>query len=131
MSDCIEINNFMSDRIDKLTDVMDYLSPNLTYLNELADGDEIFIKEIITYFVKNSPETLLSIKENALSGDYKKLRSEVHKLLPQLTCVGILAAIPYFEKIERECNLNDSFFVELERAIKIINHGVEDLKKMI
>lgn len=131
MSDFSESNSFKSDKIDKHTECIAYSSPDLTYLNELADGDEVFIKEIITYFVENSPGTLSLIRESALSGDYKKLRFEVHTLLPQLTCVGILEAIPYFEKIERSDKLYDSIFVELETAIKIINNGVQNLKKMI
>jgi hypothetical protein len=131
MTEPIENQNFNSDKVDEPGDSQNYSRPDLTYLTELANGDEIFIKEIITYFVENSSEILHSIAESALSGDYKKLRFEVHTLLPQLTFVGILEAIPYFEKIERLDKLNDSFFVELETAIKIINCGIRDLRKMI
>lgn len=109
----------------------DFTLPDLTYLKDMAAGDESFVVEIITYFVDSCPDTLQSMRECALSGDHEKIRFLVHTLLPQLTFVGILAAIPYLEKIESEIKLNDDFFVELERAIKIINHGIEDLKKMI
>ena len=130
MTEPIENQNFNSDKVDEPGDSQNYSRPDLTYLTELANGDEIFIKEIITYFVENSSEILHSITESALSGDYKKLRFEVHTLLPQLTFVGILEAIPYFEKIERSDKLYDSIFVELETAIKIINCGIRDLQKM-
>jgi len=131
MTEPIENQNFNSDKVDEPGDSQNYSRPDLTYLTELANGDEIFIKEIITYFVENSSEILHSITESALSGDYKKLRFEVHTLLPQLTFVGILEAIPYFEKIERSDKLYDSIFVELETAIKIINYGIRDLREMI
>ena len=131
MTEPIENQNFNSDKVDEPGDSQNYSRPDLTYLTELANGDEIFIKEIITYFVENSSEILHSITESALSGDYKKLRFEVHTLLPQLTFVGILEAIPYFEKIERSDKLYDSIFVELETAIKIIKYGIRDLREMI
>jgi len=105
--------------------------PDLTYLKDMAAGDESFVVEIITYFVDSCPDTLQSMRECALSGDHEKLRFLAHTLLPQLTFVGILAAIPHLEKIESEIKLNDDLFVDLERAIEIINYGIKDLKKMI
>jgi len=59
------------------------------------------------------------------------LRFAAHTLLPQLTFVGILAAIPYIEKIESGDILNAELISELDCGIKIINYGIEDLKKMI
>ncbi len=126
-----EGTNFMSDEISGLNDGTNHPLPDLTYLKEMAAGDESFVVEIITYFVDSCPDTLRSMRESALSGDYEKLRFLVHTLLPQLTFVGILEAIPHIEKIEGEIKLNDDHFVELERAINIINYGIEDLKKMI
>jgi len=113
------------------TDGQYYPPPDLTYLTEMADGDEAFITEIITYFVEFTPGLLCSMKENALEGDFKSLKFSAHKLLPQLVFVGILTAIPDIEKIEMECELKLDLFVELERAIRIINYGIKDLKKMI
>lgn len=108
-----------------------YPLPDLTYLNEMADGDETFVKEMITHFLEIAPGSLGSLKESALSGDLDKLRFVAHTLLPQLTFVGILAAIPDISQIEEGSKQGDDLSVGIERAIKIINYGIEDLKKMI
>ncbi len=131
MSDANEGDKFKPDVISELNDGANYPPPDLTYLKEMADGDESFFNEIITYFVESCPDSLRSMREFALSGDHEKLGFLAHTILPQLTFVGILAAIPFFEKIERDSKLNDDLFVELERAIIIINYGIDDLKKMI
>ncbi len=131
MSNANEGTKFKPDMISELNDGANYPPPDLTYLKEIADGDETFVKEIITYFVESCPDSLRSMRTFILSGDHERLRFLVHSFLPQLTFVGILAVIPFFEKIESESKLNDDLFVELERAIKIINYGIEDLKKMI
>ena len=97
----------------------------------MADGDETFVKEMISHFLENAPGSLRSLQESALSGDHVKLRFVAHTLLPQLTFVGIVAAIPDIAKIETECNFGGNLSVSIERAIRIINYGMEDLKKMI
>lgn len=115
----------------ELTENTNYPLPDLTYLEEMAGGDEAFVHEIITYFLENGPRLLNLLRESALSGDQENLHFAAHKLLPQLTFVGILAAIPDIEKIENDYKHMDDLSVVIERAIRIINFGIEDLKKMI
>lgn len=131
MPESIEGINFKEDKIPESIDRVLYPLPDLTYLKEMAGDDKVFVEEIVTYFIEFGPDSLIVMKESALSGDCEKLRFCAHTLLPQLTFVGILAAIPYVEKIERNCNINDTLFVELDSAIKIISYGIEDLKNMI
>lgn len=131
MHESIENSNYKSDKTDELTDSIKYPLPDLTYLKEMAGDDEVFVKEIITHFLENGPGLLNLMRESALSGDHEKLHFTVHKLLPQLTFVGILAAIPDVAKIERESKLMNDLSVNIERAIKTITYGIEDLKKMV
>lgn len=131
MPESIKSCNCKSDKTNESMGNINYPLPDLTYLNEMAGGDEVFVKEIITNFLENGPRLLNLMRESALSGDLEKLNFTVHKLIPQLTFVGILAAIPDVEKIENERGLLDDLSVVIERAIKIINYGIEDLKKMI
>lgn len=123
--------NYKSDKTHKLTDNPSYPLPDLTYLKAMAEGDEDFVKEIITYFLKNGPALLNLVRDSALAGDFEKLHFTAHKLLPQLTFVGILAAVPDVEKIENECKHMDDLPVVIERVMKIVSYGMEDLKKMI
>lgn len=129
MSEYTKDNN--SDKTNELTNIINYPLPDLTYLKEMAGGDEVFVKEIITHFLENGPGLLNLMRESALSGDKEKLHFVVHKLLPQLTFIGILAAIPDVENLENENELKEDLSVVIERVIKTINIGIEDLKKMI
>jgi len=132
MSESIEgNNNNVSVKTDKLDENFNSTSPDLTYLKEMAEGDEVFFNEIITHFLENGPKLLNSLRESVLSEDYEKVRFIAHKLLPQLTFVGILAAVDDVRKIEDECNLMDDLSVVTERVIIIINNGIEDLRKLI
>jgi HPt (histidine-containing phosphotransfer) domain-containing protein len=131
MTDSIDNSNLKSDKTGQLTERVNYPLPDLTYLYEMAGGDEAFVKEIITYFLENGPRLVNAMKEGALSGDNKKLHFAVHKLLPQLTFVGISAAIPDVEKIENGIEHREELFVLVDRVEKTINFGIEDLKKMI
>jgi len=117
--------------MDHLNGVVNYPLPDLTYLRDMAENDESFVNEIITHFLENGPESLSSMRQSALAGDNEKLRFTAHKLLPQLTFVGILAAIPLVSKIESESKNGQDLSDITERAIRIINYGIEDLKKMI
>src|ERR1035437_10180931 len=69
----------------ELTENINYPLPDLTYLEEMAGGDEAFVHEIITYFLENGPHLLNLLRESALSGDQENLHFAAHKLLPQLS----------------------------------------------
>lgn len=108
-----------------------YPLPDLTYLNEMAGGDESFMKEIISLFLETAPALILLMKESALTGDMEKLHFSAHKLLPQLTFVGILTAIPDVQRIESGTSSLDEILVSVQNAIAIINFSIEDLKRMV
>ena len=97
----------------------------------MAEGDEEFFNEIINHFLENGPKLLNSLRESALAGDFEKVRFIAHKLLPQLTFVGILAAIDDVKKIEEYCNSMEDLIAVIERVTIIINMGIEDLRKLI
>ncbi len=129
MSDSFE--SAISVNIGDCTNGISYPRPDLTYLKDMADGDESFVTEIISHFLEYGPELLNSMRQSALAGDNEKLRFDAHKLLPQLTFVGIVAAIPLVTKIENESTTNRNLSAITERAVMIINKGIEELKKMI
>lgn len=124
-------NHLFPDNTENRSEKSDRNAPDLTYLNEMADGDEAFFREIIIHFLENGPKLLNSLKESALSGDFEKVRFIAHKLLPQLTFVGILSAIDDVKKIEEYCNIMDDLSVVIEKVTIIITLGIEDLRKLI
>ncbi|MEI6678900.1 MAG: hypothetical protein WCL21_09855 [Mariniphaga sp.] len=114
-----------------LSDDTIYPLPDLAYLNEMAGGDESFMKEIISLFLETAPALILLMKQSALAGDMEKLHFSAHKLLPQLTFVGILTAIPDIQRIESGSSSLEEILDCMDKAIAIINFSIEDLKKMI
>lgn len=132
MSESIESNNNnVSAKTDKLDATLNSAVPDLTYLREMAEGDEVFFKEMINHFLENAPKSLLLLRESASLKDYEKVRFIAHKLLPQLTFVGILSAVDDVKKIENENKLIDDLSVVIERVIITINNGIEHLKKLV
>jgi len=131
MTEYIDNKKIKSTENDNFYNDTDYPHPDLTYLNALAEGDEAFIKEMLTLFLDSAPALTDSMRESARQGDFEKLHFSAHQLLPQLTFVGILAAIPDVSKIENEGKHMTDLSVYMERAIKIINYGMEDLKKLL
>lgn len=105
--------------------------PDLTYLREMAVGDEAFFKEIINIFIEDAPIMLNAIKESAESGDHDQLRLITHKLIPQLTFVGILSAIPDVKEINKESKEMNDLTERIDRLTKLVNYSIENLKKMI
>lgn len=108
-----------------------YPHPDLALLKEMAEGDDAFIKEIISLFLDNGPVVVETIKESAASGDYDALKFAAHKILSDLAIVGIKLAIPDVEIIEKQATLKNIPHTNVERAIDIINAGIEDLKKLV
>lgn len=130
MSDIFADSNCKS-YIDNVSDHLNYPEPDLTYLNEMAEGDENFIKEIIEIFLKTCPESLILLQSYTSLGDHEKLKFVAHKLLPELTFVGILSAIPDVEKISKESESMNDLAVTISRVVLTINSGMEELRKMI
>jgi HPt (histidine-containing phosphotransfer) domain-containing protein len=116
----------MSEPVDRK-----YPHPDFTLLKEMAEGDEAFFKEIIALFLENGPALVTSIEESAAVGDCEALRFAAHKILSDLSIVGIKSAIKDVEIIEKQAALKNIAAVNVERAIEIINYGIEDLKKLV
>ena len=124
-------NNKQQSKNGNIRENIERNAPDLSYLKEMAEGDEAFFNEIINHFLENGPKLLNTLRDSALAGDYEKVRFIAHKLLPQLTFVGILAAIDDVKKIEEECNIMDDLIVVIERVTITISIGIEDLRKLI
>lgn len=105
--------------------------PDLTYLREMSGGDESFIKEIIGLFIEDCPSMLKAIQESAAAGDHEKLRILTHKLVPQLTFVGILSVISDVKEINKESReMNSSDLAEkIARLTEIVNLSIEYYKE--
>ena len=73
---------------------------DLSYLQELADGDDEYIKDMVAYFIKNSPDVLKRLEDFYKNQDYDELRNEAHKFSSNVNMIGISLAVNMIEKIE-------------------------------
>lgn len=108
-----------------------YPHPDLSLLKEMAEGDDDFIKEIITLFLKHGPIILASIEEAAAAADYNTLRLNAHKLLSDLSILGIKSAIKNVEIIEKQAAQKIISTQKIKSVTEAISLGIEDLKQMI
>ena len=79
---------------------------NFKYLKDFADGDDIFIRNMVAIFLEKTPETMALILESNKNDDIKTLKSEIHKLKSSISLLGIIKASESVDNIERELEIN-------------------------
>lgn len=101
---------------------------NLDRINEFAEGDEGFIKDIITVFIDNAPE-LIEIMEEALEKkDWEGIRQSSHKLSSQLSFLGADNLALMSEKLETLAKFQKGMD-EVKDIVHIISESVKNLVK--
>ena len=76
------------------------------YLKDFSDGDDTFIKNMISLFLNNTPETMQIILESNKNDDIKILKDEIHKLKSSLSILGMIKASNCVDVIEMEIEKN-------------------------
>lgn len=99
----------------------EYQYIDLTYLREMADGDESFIENMIQVFVDMTPEVLQNLQNATNDKNWTEVRSITHKFSPQLNFVGIKSIIPIVENVEQWSKNNENTDIIPEKIIEIIN----------
>lgn len=61
---------------------------SLDRLIKITQGDDAFIREMITLFLEKAPATLGEINNSFESGDFKGLQSKAHKLKSSIQIIG-------------------------------------------
>lgn len=79
---------------------------NFKYLKDFAEGDDSFIKNMISIFLENTPETMAIILKSNKNDDIKTLKEEIHKLKSSISLLGISKASESIVIIENEIETN-------------------------
>lgn len=79
---------------------------NFKYLKDFAEGDDSFIKNMISIFLENTPETMAIILKSNKNDDIKTLKEEIHKLKSSISLLGISKASDSIAIIENEIETN-------------------------
>jgi PAS domain S-box-containing protein len=101
-----------SNKEDILTNVI-----NLTYLINICNGDQVFIKDMIETFIKNIPITLNEMQKLAAESNWTGVSDLAHKMKPSFTFVGLESAKELIQTIE----FSDLENIEIEKLKSLID----------
>lgn len=112
---------------------------DLSYLRELAMGDEEIVIETMETFIDNVPVTIANIKEAYSNNDWQELYKQAHKIKPSLKYMGMEKASDLIIDIEQQAkqeNISDhleeqvsTFVVLCEQALTELSDKVEALRE--
>lgn len=111
---------------------------DLSYLREMAMGDEDIVIETTEMFIKDIPDALQKMKTFSDNEEWENLAKLAHKIKPNLTYMGIERGRELIVDIEEEANSNGisadirdkvTEFDEIcNQAIEELTVKVDDLK---
>ncbi len=74
---------------------------DLSYLEEIANGNTDFIIEMIDLFLQQAPESLALISDKINKKEFNAVGNTAHKLKPTFAMIGVLAGRELAERIEK------------------------------
>ena len=93
---------------------------NLTQLEELAGGDEDFVRSMIATFLEHTPGQLEEIKANGASGNLSQVGALAHKIKPNIDLFGIENIRETIREIER-MGKGEEGGLEMQNHIKLLD----------
>ena len=96
---------------------------SLELLTDMAGGDNKFIVEMISLFIKQSDELLLDIEKSILEEDYDTMKKAIHKLKPS----AALFTLNHLINIIADFELKKVTEISKEEAISVF----EEIKKLL
>lgn len=111
---------------------------NLSYLEEITDGDPEVMIEMIQLFLEQTPPQLENIRKSIEEGDHKVARTDAHRIKPTFQYVGLMDLKEVMEEIEdrltEEPDENEEILNMLERVeagFKEVIPQLENRKKIL
>lgn len=104
---------------------------DLGYLQDISDGNEEFMHEMINLFIDQSGDHTANIQEGIKNGDYDKIAGAAHKMKPVLGYVGVVPEASMIRDIEMRAKAHDPL-QDLQQLLDTLNNIVhqanEELK---
>jgi HPt (histidine-containing phosphotransfer) domain-containing protein len=73
---------------------------DLTYLKQVSNGDNNFIKEMIEVYIQQTPEAIMNLEHHLENKDWKKLFAVTHKMKPSFSFFGLTDMFETVDSIE-------------------------------
>jgi PAS domain S-box-containing protein len=107
---------------------------NLTFLKEMAGGNEAFMEEILSMFINTTPESLGKMAEALAKEDWDQLQGIAHRLKSSMFLIGIKELEMNMTTIEQSAqNPKDRNLIAplLSRTQKICDLAIKKLKPSV
>lgn len=106
---------------------------DLSYLKNVCNNDETFMREMIETFVKNTPDIISDLDLMARAGNWSKVSGLAHKLKPSIAFMGLNQIKEQVKEIERLSKEGENIQL-VERHIaevtKTIHQAIEELNSL-
>lgn len=98
---------------------------DLSYLEEIANGNTDFIVEMIDLFLQQAPESLIQIREKVEKKEFQLVGNLAHKLKPTFAMIGVMSGSKLAERIEKSTR----GAYDLENLSELVDElkGISDL----
>jgi len=73
---------------------------DLTYLKQVSNGDDRFMKEMINVYLKETPEAIKNLEKYLKNNEWKKFRALTHKMKPSFSFFGLKKLDTVINKME-------------------------------
>lgn len=113
--------------IDVLTNnktTVNHIQPDFTFLNQLAQGDEDFVNEMMDIFIEEVPIEIEKIQNSFADKNYKTVSAVVHKMKSKLRILGFTELFNTADEIETlifnneiGSHLNDKVQILIKEAL--------------
>ena len=76
---------------------------DLTYLIQVSNGDDHFIKEMIDVYMQQTPEAIGNLEKHLKNKDWEMVRVVTHKIKPSFSFFGLSDLSAIVNSIEEYC----------------------------
>jgi len=108
---------------------------DLSYLRNVSNNDENFIKEMIDTFLKNTPIALSEAQKFSNEKNWHELGRTIHRIKPSITFMGITHMKDRVIALEALCGkepINEKLIQsELDHLLQICNEALDELREVI
>jgi HPt (histidine-containing phosphotransfer) domain-containing protein len=103
-------------------------TPNLSYIIQLADGSEEFIKELVIILKKELPQEIENYDNFIGNNDFLGTFEIVHKIKHKISLLGLEKSYYLAQEFEKNLKNNStSLHKEFESILTIMNEFVKAL----
>ena len=67
-------------------------------MNEYYDNEETFINNILSLYIKDTPESIQQMEDNIKDSDVKAFKAQAHKIKTNMMMMGIKNVDDFFKK---------------------------------